>query len=60
MPEPRTLAGAWREMRSTWRLQQTDPDYQFDTPLPANAGQTPDDVVDELQSSIGELAPEGL
>jgi hypothetical protein len=47
-------------MRSTWRLQQTDPDYQFDTPLPANAGQTPDDVVDELQSFIGELAPEGL
>ena len=60
MPEPRTLRGAWREMRTTWRRQQTDPGYQFDTPLPATAGQTPVDVVDELQSSIGELAPEGL
>jgi len=35
MPKPRTLLEAWREMREAWRRQQTDPDYQFDTPLPA-------------------------
>jgi len=35
MPEPRTLVEAWREMRETWRQQQTDPSYEFDTPLPA-------------------------
>jgi fatty acid desaturase len=60
MPEPRTLIGAWREMRETWRRQQSDPAYQFDTPLPANAGRTPAAAVDELASSIGDLAPQGL
>ena len=35
MPVPRTLLGAWKEMRDTWRRQQIDPDYAFDTPLPA-------------------------
>lgn len=60
MPEPRTLIGAWQEMREIWQRQQTEPDYQFDTPLPANAGQTPANTADELASSIGELAPEGL
>ena len=60
MPEPRTLRGAWREMRETWRRQQTDPSYQFDTPLPSTAGSVRIDSPDELESSIGELAPEGL
>ncbi len=32
MPEPRTLRGAWKEMRQTWHQQQIDPNYQFDTP----------------------------
>jgi fatty acid desaturase len=35
MPKPRTLREAWREMRETWRRQQTEPNYEFDTPLPA-------------------------
>ena len=30
MPEPRTLAGAWKEMRDTWARQQENPDYYFD------------------------------
>ena len=60
MPEPRSLVGAWREMREVWRRQQTDPDYQFDTPLPATAGIAPAEKPDELERSIGELAPEGL
>ena len=60
MPKPRTLIGAWREMREIWHRQQTDPSYQFDTPLPANAGQTPAEAADELASSIGDLAPQGL
>jgi fatty acid desaturase len=34
MPKPRTLFGAWREMRATWKKQCKDPTYQFDTPLP--------------------------
>ncbi|MCY4426021.1 MAG: fatty acid desaturase, partial [Halieaceae bacterium] len=66
MPAPRTLVGAWREMRATWRRQKQDPDYVFDTPLPATA--TPEPAADEnvrrasseLERSIGELAPKGL
>jgi fatty acid desaturase len=61
MPEPRTLIGAWREMRETWRRQQTDPGYYFDTPLPPTAKRVRTDTPDvALESSIGELAPEGL
>ncbi len=59
MPEPRTLLGAWKEMREVWHRQQTDPDYTFDTPVPetklsANNVQATDDA---LVNSIGDLAP---
>lgn len=60
MPEPRTLAGAWLEMLETWRRQQTEPDYMFDTPLPETAGKMRQGKASELETSIGELAPEGL
>ena len=65
MPVPRTLIGAWREMRQTWRRQQEDPDYVFDTPLPPTARPAvlhEKDVAesDELASSIGDLAPKAL
>ncbi len=59
-PRPRTLLGAWREMRQTWKRQKTEPDYQFDTPVPTAAstvadGDARDD--DKLGASIGDLAP---
>jgi len=61
MPEPRTLTGAWREMRDTWFRQQTDPGYFFDTPVPPVAtvgkGRARDNA---LENSIGDLAPKGL
>ena len=60
MPEPRTLISAWREMFYIWDRQQEDPDYQFDTPLPATARRFREDPQDELDRSIGDLAPEGL
>ena len=60
MPAPRTLLGAWREMRETWKRQQVDPDYQFDTPLPPSKRVALAGTPDELETSIGELAPEGL
>jgi hypothetical protein len=59
MPKPRTLLGAWREMRQTWKRQQTEPGYQFETPLPgrkAEGGAKPD----SLESSLGDLAPKDL
>ncbi|MCY3946009.1 MAG: fatty acid desaturase [Anaerolineaceae bacterium] len=60
MPEPRSLIGAWREMRMIWRKQRGDPVYQFDTPLPATARSVRRDAPGELESSIGDLAPAGL
>ena len=60
MPEPRTLIGAWREMLEIRRQQMRTPNYQFDTPLPASANKILMGNTDELASSIGELAPEGL
>ncbi|MDE2777515.1 MAG: fatty acid desaturase [Chloroflexota bacterium] len=61
MPEPRTLIGAWKEMRETWRRQKIDPDYQYDTPLPRTAKKVRDDAPEkQLEASIGELAPAGL
>jgi fatty acid desaturase len=60
MPTPRTLLGAWREMRETWQRQKIDPSYHFDTPLPPTAKSVRTDTPDELESSIGELAPSGL
>ena len=65
MPEPRTVVGAWREMRETWRRQRDTPEYQFDTPLPATAtksltGTTETAVAESLEESIGDLAPDVL
>ena len=64
-PAPRTLLGAWQEMRETWRRQQQDPDYQFDTPLPptahpaaSHAGESI--ASNSLETSIGDLAPKAI
>ncbi len=67
MPEPRTLIGAWQEMRAIWHQQKAEPDYAFDVPLPPTA--TPEFTGsesaaaadgDELATSLGDLAPAGL
>ena len=60
MPAPRTLWSAWKEMLEIWRQQQTDPNYEFDTPLPPTAKHERNAAPDTLESSIGELAPKGL
>ena len=65
MPKPRTLVGAWREMRETWRRQQDHADYQFDTPLPSTARpavtqMSEETNADSLEASIGDLAPKAL
>ena len=61
MPAPRSLIGAWKEMREVWDRQKTEPDYQFDTPLPPTAKtMRADRSGDPLERSIGDLAPAGL
>ncbi len=59
LPPPRTLLGAWREMRATWKRQQSEPDYAFDTPVPTPP-QRPAQAQDRLAASIGELAPAAI
>ena len=71
LPQPRSLLGAWREMRAAWKRQSTEPGYQFDTPLPASAApaMTSEAAVtglpataalgeDEIAASIGALDPD--
>jgi fatty acid desaturase len=60
MPEPKSLYGAWSEMRHTWKRQQTEPDYQFDTPVPSPSQPKPIENQETLANSIGDLAPSGL
>ena len=60
MPEPRSLRAAWREMLDTWERQKVDPDYAFDTPLPATASTERRRTARDEETSIGDLAPKGL
>jgi fatty acid desaturase len=60
MPKPRTLIGAWREMRETWRRQRNDPNYAYDTPVPSPAVVAKGAKADPLAASIGGLAPREL
>ena len=61
MPKPRTLFGAWKEMRDTWKKQQINPDYEFDTPVPnKNNSQIEQKKDNDLESSFGDLVPIGL
>ena len=60
MPKPRTLYGAWKEMRDTWRKQQVEPGYEFETPVPVKQRKNPVYSEDPLSSSIGNLAPKSL
>ena len=59
LPRARTLFGAWREMRAIWKRQQTEPDYQYDTPVPTPGRAAGRDARDDdkLGASIGDLAP---
>jgi fatty acid desaturase len=59
MPKPRTLLEAWREMRQTWKKQQENPGYQYDTPLPARKDKKTKKR-DSLGASLGDLAPKSL
>jgi fatty acid desaturase len=60
MPEPRSLVGAWTEMREIWHRQQLDPTYEFDTPVRDGGKAAGGLVTDEIGGSIGDLAPAGL
>ena len=54
MPEPRTVFSAWKEMRDTWQRQKFEPDFTFDTPVPASC-ELPTYEVDRNAESVGDL-----
>ena len=58
MPAPRTLFGAWKEMRETWSRQKADPDYAYDTPVPREGVRARGR--DSIAASIGDLGPADL
>ena len=60
LPKPRSLIGAWKEMRYTWRRQQKEPEFQFDTPLPENNFLEKPSTETGLNDSIGDLGPKTL
>ena len=62
LPVAKNAIAAFREMRATWKRQQTEPGYQYDTPLPPTANPGHADAAglnqdDDLSTSIGDLAP---
>jgi len=59
MPKPRTLIGAWKEMRGTWKQQQIEPGYEYDTPVPSLLNNLSMEN-DPLSASIGDIAPTAL
>jgi len=60
MPVPRTLIGAWKEMRETWRRQQQVPGYEYDTLIPAPPARRTGGDDDALAASMGGLTPRAL
>ena len=67
LPEPRSVWGAWREMYRIRGRQKSEPDYQFETPLPPTANPpvtSQDDVpavaagAAQLAASIGTMDPD--
>ncbi len=60
MPQPRTLIGAWKEMREIQGRQAVDPNYEFYTPVPIAANSTSMPADNEWVSSIGDLEPKGF
>ena len=58
MPRPRTLIGAWAEMRKIWKQQKADPAYQFETPLPKPRQVAGRDK--KLEAAIGDLLPRSM
>lgn len=59
MPKPRTLIGAWKEMRECWKHQQEDPSYEYDTPVPGETSRNSDNT-DPLEESLGDLSPKSM
>lgn len=60
MPKPRTLISSWKEMSEIVKQQETDPAYEFETPVPPQRTRKEKKQQLELEASIGDLAPTAI
>ena len=60
MPRPRTLISSWKEMLEVVKQQETDPAYEFNTPVPPQRTRKEKKQQLELEASIGDLAPTAI
>ena len=60
MPRPRTLISSWKEMLEVVKQQETDPAYEFETPVPPQRTRKEKKQQLELEASIGDLAPTAI
>ena len=60
LPEPKSVWGAWKEMREIWHRQKQQPDYEHTVLLPDTGTTTGQQHDDAMASSIGDLAPKGF
>jgi len=60
MPKPRTLISSWKEMLEVVEQQETDPAYEFNTPVPPQRTRKEKKQQLELEASIGDLAPTAI
>ena len=60
MPKPRTLISSWKEMLEVVKQQETDPAYEFETPVPPQRTRKEKKQQLELEASIGDLAPTAI
>ena len=60
MPRPRTLISSWKEMLEVVEQQETDPAYEFNTPVPPQRTRKEKKQQLELEASIGDLAPTAI
>ena len=61
LPKPKTLIGAWIEMRKTWKRQQVDPTYEYNTPVPPISKEYSVSKNETLEAlSMGDLAPKSI
>ncbi len=56
MPKPKSIYGAWREMRDTWHRQKTDANFEYDTPVPQKNHAVAVSGDSDIANSIGDLA----
>ncbi len=60
MPETRTLLSSWKEMRQTFKIQQHEPGYVFDTKVPSKLFLNYKIYEKNNITSIGDLAPQSI